>query len=30
MVTFLLDGDTVSLPLGEEFIFPYHGPTIKG
>ena len=26
----LLDIDTVSLPLGEEFPFPYHGPTIKG
>ena len=26
----LLDNDTVSLPLGEEFPFPYHGPTIKG
>ena len=26
----LLDSDTVSLPLGEEFPFPYHGPTIKG
>ena len=27
---FLLDIDTVSLLLGEEFPFPYHGPTIKG
>ena len=26
----LLDSDTVSLPLGEEFSFPYHGPTVKG
>ena len=26
----LLDSDTVSLPLGEEFHFPYHGPTVKG
>ena len=26
----LLEGDTVSLPLGEEFPFPYHGPTVKG
>ena len=26
---FLLDSDTVSLPLGEEFHFPYHGPTVK-
>ena len=26
----LLDSDTVSLPLGEEFHFPYHGPTSKG
>ena len=26
----LLDGDTVSLPLGKEFPFPYHGPTIMG
>ena len=26
----LLDSDTVSLPLGEEFLFPYHGPTAKG
>ena len=26
----LLDSDTVSLPLGEEFPFPYHGPTAKG
>ena len=26
----LLDSDTVSLPLGEEFPFPYHGPTVKG
>ena len=26
----LLDGDTVSFPLGEEFPFPYHGPTVKG
>ena len=26
----LLDGDTVSLPLGEEFHFPYYGPTVKG
>ena len=25
----LLDSDTVSLPLGEKFLFPYHGPTIK-
>ena len=23
-------GATVSLPLGEEFLFPYHGPTFKG
>ena len=30
MVTSLLDGDTVSLPLGEEFPLPYHGPTLKG
>ena len=26
----LLDSDTVSLPLDEEFHFPYHGPTVKG
>ena len=26
----LLDSDTVSLPLGEEFPFPYNGPTVKG
>ena len=26
----LLDSDTVSLPLGEEFHFPYHGPIVKG
>ena len=26
----LLDIDTVSLSLGEEFPFPYHGPTVKG
>ena len=26
----LLDNDTISLSLGEEFTFPYHGPTIKG
>ena len=26
----LLHGDTVSFPLGEEFHFPYHGPTVKG
>ena len=26
----LLDSDTVSLPLGEEFHFPYHGLTVKG
>ena len=26
----LLDSDTVSLLLGEEFYFPYHGPTVKG
>ena len=26
----LLDNDTVSLPLGDEFPFPYHGPTVKG
>ena len=26
----LLDSDTVSLPLGDEFSFPYHGPTVKG
>ena len=25
-----LDSDTVSLPLGEEFHFPYHGLTITG
>ena len=25
----LLDSDTVSLPLGEEFPFPYHGSTVK-
>ena len=30
MVISLLDGDTVSFPLGEEFPFPYHGPTVKG
>ena len=27
---FLLDSGMVSLPLGEEFPFPYHGPTVKG
>ena len=27
---FLLDSDTVSLRLGEEFPFPYHRPTIMG
>ena len=26
----LLDSDTLSLPLDEEFPFPYHGPTAKG
>ena len=26
----LLDSDIVSLPLGEEFHFPYQGPTVKG
>ena len=26
----LLDSDTISVPLGEEFPFPYHGPTVKG
>ena len=26
----LLDNDTVSFPLGEEFPFPYHGPAVKG
>ena len=26
----LLDGDTISLQLGEEFPFPYHRPTVKG
>ena len=26
----LLNSDTVSLSLGEEFPFPYHGPTVKG
>ena len=26
----LLDSDTVSLPLSEEFPFPYHGPIVKG
>ena len=26
----LLDNDTVSLPLGEEFLFPYHGLIVKG
>ena len=26
----LLDSDTVSLPLGEEFTFPYHGLTVMG
>ena len=26
----LLDSDTVSLPLGDEFPFPYHGPVVKG
>ena len=26
----LLDNDTVSLPLGEEFSFPYHGLIVKG
>ena len=26
----LLDGDTISPPLGEEFTFPYHGLTVKG
>ena len=25
----LLDSDTVSLPLGEEFPFPYLGPAVK-
>ena len=25
----LLDNDTTSLPLGEKFPFPYHGPTVK-
>ena len=27
---FLLDSDTLSLPLGEEFPFPYHELTVKG
>ena len=26
----LLDSDTISLRFGEEFPFPYHGPTVKG
>ena len=26
----LLDSDTISLSLGEEFPFPYHGSTVKG
>ena len=26
----LLDSDTVSLPFGEEFPFPYHRPVVKG
>ena len=26
----LLDSDTISLPLGEDFPFPYHGPIVKG
>ena len=26
----LLDNDKVSLPLGEEFPFSYHGSTVKG
>ena len=26
----LLDGDTISLSLGEEFPFPYHGSAVKG
>ena len=26
----LLESDTISLLLGEEFPFPYHGPTVKG
>ena len=26
----LLDRDTVYLPLGEEFPFPYHGLNVKG
>ena len=26
----LLDSDTLSLSLGEEFPFPYHGTTIMG
>ena len=26
----LLNSDTVSLSLGEEFPFPYHEPTVKG
>ena len=26
----LLDGDTVSLLMGEEFPFPYHGLTVRG
>ena len=25
----LLYSDMVSLPLGEEFLFPYHGPTVR-
>ena len=29
MLFSLLDGDTVSLPLGGEFHFPYHGSTVK-
>ena len=27
---FLLDSDTISFPMGEEFPFPYHGPNVKG
>ena len=26
----MLDGDTVYLSLGEEFLFPYYVPTLKG
>ena len=26
----LLNSNTVSSPLGEEFHFPYHGPIVKG